>query len=238
MTGYHLVQHTGGYFEYVPDEYAALRDTYIQSGTRRSWRRATQTNATGRRSRKPSRVTGLKFLRPIEDNGNDISVATIWNTGSVSEDVRQGWWMSGAHRWTGPREARGKPSADGRLIASGCALCSVLVAGDQFDLRSEAARWGGASYPPEPVHQTTAQFIPGLQAAFVQGPPDDSTSQVNQRHALPGQHDPGIAFIVQSLLHHGDNPRLRLPLQVLRGIVVAWLRLKNIAAESDTGYLR
>jgi len=30
MTGYHMVQHTGSYFEYVPDQYAALRDTYIK----------------------------------------------------------------------------------------------------------------------------------------------------------------------------------------------------------------
>jgi 4-amino-4-deoxy-L-arabinose transferase-like glycosyltransferase len=28
MTGYHLVQHTGSYFEYVPDKYAVLRDIY------------------------------------------------------------------------------------------------------------------------------------------------------------------------------------------------------------------
>ncbi|MDO9349045.1 MAG: hypothetical protein Q7T47_07140, partial [Anaerolineales bacterium] len=30
MSGYHLVQHTGLFFEYVSDEYAAIRDTYIQ----------------------------------------------------------------------------------------------------------------------------------------------------------------------------------------------------------------
>jgi len=30
MTGFHLVQHTGLFFEYVPDEYAAIRDIYLQ----------------------------------------------------------------------------------------------------------------------------------------------------------------------------------------------------------------
>ena len=30
MQGFHLIQHTGGFFEYVPDEYAAVRDTYLR----------------------------------------------------------------------------------------------------------------------------------------------------------------------------------------------------------------
>lgn len=30
MTGYNLVQHTGLYFEYVPDEYSVIRDIYLQ----------------------------------------------------------------------------------------------------------------------------------------------------------------------------------------------------------------
>jgi 4-amino-4-deoxy-L-arabinose transferase-like glycosyltransferase len=30
MTGFHLVQHTGLFFEYVPDQYAVIRDVYLQ----------------------------------------------------------------------------------------------------------------------------------------------------------------------------------------------------------------
>jgi hypothetical protein len=33
MTGFHLVQHTGLYFEYVPDQYAVIRDVYLQYRT-------------------------------------------------------------------------------------------------------------------------------------------------------------------------------------------------------------
>jgi hypothetical protein len=40
MTGFHLVQNTGTYFEYVPDEYASIRDVFLQY-------RAEQIAATG-----------------------------------------------------------------------------------------------------------------------------------------------------------------------------------------------
>ncbi len=40
MTGFHLVQHTGLFFEYVPDKYAVIRDVYLQY-------RAGQIAATG-----------------------------------------------------------------------------------------------------------------------------------------------------------------------------------------------
>jgi 4-amino-4-deoxy-L-arabinose transferase-like glycosyltransferase len=40
MTGFHLVQHTGLFFEYVPDEYATIRDVFLQY-------RAEQIAATG-----------------------------------------------------------------------------------------------------------------------------------------------------------------------------------------------
>jgi hypothetical protein len=40
MTGFHLVQNTGTFFEYVPDEYASIRDVFLQY-------RAAQIAATG-----------------------------------------------------------------------------------------------------------------------------------------------------------------------------------------------
>jgi hypothetical protein len=45
MTGFSMVQHTGGYFEYLPDEYAAIRDTYIKYRDARIADRGVQTNA-------------------------------------------------------------------------------------------------------------------------------------------------------------------------------------------------
>lgn len=44
MTGYHLVQHTGYYFEDVPDEYAQLRDIYLDYREARMAQRGTQGN--------------------------------------------------------------------------------------------------------------------------------------------------------------------------------------------------
>jgi len=45
MTGYHLIQHTGVFFEYVPDKYASLRDTYLRFRDARIAEYGTQTNA-------------------------------------------------------------------------------------------------------------------------------------------------------------------------------------------------
>ena len=61
MTGYHLIQHTGSFFEYVPDEYAALRDTYIQYRDAHIAQYGTQTNTIWEAIPEMSRVSGYNF---------------------------------------------------------------------------------------------------------------------------------------------------------------------------------
>lgn len=61
MTGYVLVQPTSDYFEYVPDQYAALRDTYIRYRDARIAERGTAGNAIFGAIPEMMRVSGLSF---------------------------------------------------------------------------------------------------------------------------------------------------------------------------------
>jgi 4-amino-4-deoxy-L-arabinose transferase-like glycosyltransferase len=61
MTGYHLIQHTGVFFEYVPDEYAALRDTYLSFRNARIAEYGTQTNAIWEAIPEMQKATGESF---------------------------------------------------------------------------------------------------------------------------------------------------------------------------------
>jgi len=61
MNGYHMIQHTGEFFEYVPDEYAALRDTYIKYRDARVARYGTQANTIWDAIPELERVSGESF---------------------------------------------------------------------------------------------------------------------------------------------------------------------------------
>ena len=61
MTGYHLIQHTGSFFEYVPDEYASLRDAYIHYRDIHIAQFGTQTNTIWEAIPEMSRVSGYNF---------------------------------------------------------------------------------------------------------------------------------------------------------------------------------
>ena len=61
MTGYHLVQHTGNFFEYVPDKYASVRDTYIKYRDEHIAQYGTQTNTIWDAIPEMSAVSGYSF---------------------------------------------------------------------------------------------------------------------------------------------------------------------------------
>ena len=61
MGGYNLVQHTGVFFEYLPDEYAAMRDTYLRYREARLAERGDQTNTIWEAIPELTEVSGLGF---------------------------------------------------------------------------------------------------------------------------------------------------------------------------------
>ena len=225
MTGYHLVQHTGDYFEYVPDEYAALRDTYIQFRDAKIAATGTQTNAIWEAIPELSRVTGLNFY-DLSRTMARISVQLILEHPDLFlKNVLQGWWMF----WRAPvywtPEALQNPESAEAIAGLVLLQRGVLLAINLMFVIGSLA-WAGACYLPSRLIKRLPSLFQRLQAAFVQGSPGDLTSQVHQRFMLCLASTIWITSIVQSLLDHGDNPRFLLPLQSFVVLWVAWFWLK------------
>ena len=228
MTGYHLVQHTGGYFEYVPDEFAALRDTYIQFRDAKIAATGTQTNAIWEAIPELSRVTGLNFY-DLSRTMARISVQLILEHPDLFlKNVLQGWWMF----WRAPvywaAEALQNP-APAEAIAGLVLLQRAILLAINLMFIIGSLAWAGACYLPSRMTKRLPRLFQRLQTAFVPRSPDDLTSQVHQRFMLCLASTIWITSIVQSLLDHGDNPRFLLPLQSFVVLWVAWFGLRFIS---------
>jgi hypothetical protein len=93
MTGYHLVQHTGYYFEDVPDEYADLRDVYLEYREKRVQARGTQGNTIWDAIPAMQAASGLNFYalsRTLSKVSIQLILTHPWAYGSR---VLRGWWM-------------------------------------------------------------------------------------------------------------------------------------------------
>jgi hypothetical protein len=98
MTGYHLVQHTGVFFQYVPDEYAALRDTYLKYRDEHIAQYGTQTNTIWDAIPEMQKVSGLNFYS-LSRLLTSISVQLILaHPDLYAKNLLQGWW----YFWRGP----------------------------------------------------------------------------------------------------------------------------------------
>lgn len=93
MNGYHLVQHTGYFFEYVPDEDAALRDTYLRYRDERIAQYGTQGNTIWGAIPELQKVTGLNFYS-LSRKMASVSVDLILkHPGLYARTVVKGWFM-------------------------------------------------------------------------------------------------------------------------------------------------
>ncbi len=208
MTGYHLVQHTGSYFEYVPDEYAALRDTYIKYRDEHIARYGTQTNAIWDAIPEMSRVSGYSFYA-LSRVLTTISIQLIEQHPILFiKNAISGWWMF----WRAPvywsAEALKLPAIT--PVIQGIILVErglLILANIGFIL--------GSLY----------FGMVELLAAFRRKP-----TPFTQISANPVLHsftwmllaNIWIASVLQTLLDHGDNPRFLVPLQTL---VVLWVSI-------------
>jgi len=91
MGGYHMIQHTGVFFEKVPDEHAALRDVYLRYRDARIAERGAQTNAIWDAIPEMQEVTGLSFYG-LSRRINSISHELIREyPGLYMKNVIRGW---------------------------------------------------------------------------------------------------------------------------------------------------
>lgn len=188
MAGYSMVQHTGEYFEYLPDEYAAIRDTYIRFRDAQIAARGVQTNAIWEAIPEISKVSGLGFY----DLAREMQGLSWWliknHPDLYLKNVIEGWFSF----WKAPVYWRPEAvqSLSARGILSGMALIGrglSLLANFLF-LAISALVVVSAQWRRRFQFDLTAMAAGGMI---------------------------WMISILQTLLDHGDNPRFLVPLQVL-----------------------
>jgi 4-amino-4-deoxy-L-arabinose transferase-like glycosyltransferase len=200
MTGYHLVQHTGYYFEDVPDEYAAIREVYLDYREVRIAERGTQGNAIWDAIPALQNATGMNFYE-LSRNLQKISIQLILtHPGEYLSRAVRGWWFF----WRAPvywdQAAFSSPGlvpwvsklvwgARGMIFFANIVFLVTSLAG----LLSKRLRqvWALDSFM-------------WLLAASV-----------------------WATSVVSSLLDHGDNPRFLVPLQTAVIFWALWIALST-----------
>jgi 4-amino-4-deoxy-L-arabinose transferase-like glycosyltransferase len=195
MTGYHLIQHTGVFFEYVPDDYAILRDTYLRYRDAHIAKYGTQTNAIWDAIPELERVTGDSFYglsRLIQK----ISIQLILQHPLLyARNVVLGWgWF-----WKVPVYWSAAAMENPLLLAitRGIILIErgflfginmIFIVGSFMVIALKKVR--------RAVKVTPFIWF-SLGAVW-------------------------ISSVLQSMLDHGDNPRFLIPMQSLVVLIVLW----------------
>jgi hypothetical protein len=194
VTGFGLIQHTGSYFEYLPDSAAPIRDTYVRLRDERIAARGDQSNTIWDAIPELSRVSGLGFY-DLSREIQRLSVQLIrehpwWYASSVAE----GWvdfWK--APLWWSP-EAIVSPAIRAVLSAWATAGRLLSLAANGFFLLGTAA----AALSRRASHRLGVD-----------------------RHVLAAVGTVWVSSVLQTLFEHGDNARFLVPAQMLVVYVVA-----------------
>lgn len=206
MTGYHLVQHTGNFFEYVPDEYATLRDIYIRYRDAHIAQFGTQTNTIWEAIPEMSQATGYSFYA-LSRVLTRISIQLIIEHPMLYiKSAISGWWMfwRTAVYWS-PEALRFSWMTGGIRLVVQLERVALFLINLIFIF-------------------TSIVFAITEGMAVIHHNPGKRIIHFNQPVALAYfwvlLGTIWIASIVQTLLDHGDNPRFLVPLQSL---VVLWV---------------
>ena len=206
MTGYHLIQHTGSFFEYVPDEYASIRDIYIQYRDEHIAQFGTQTNSIWDAIPEMSRISGYSFYELSRVLARVSINLILKHPVLFIKSAINGWWMfwRTSVYW----------SAEALRV-------SWLAGGVELTIQIQRAM----------LFLTNLVFIFGslyyALNAFITAV-RHKPAQVGIHFAIPAQQaffwlllgTIWVTSILQTLLDHGDNPRFLVPLQSL---LVLWV---------------
>jgi hypothetical protein len=206
MTGYHLVQHTGNFFEYVPDEYASVRDTYIKYRDAQIAENGNQTNAIWDAIPEMSQVSGYSFYA-LSRVLTHISIDLILQHPFLYlKNAISGWWMF----WRVPVYW----SADAlRFAWLGVGLTPIIL----------IERVGIFFINILFIAFSLLFMINEMISSIRRKPPRfqlRSTNPVVYRFSWLLLANIWVASILQTLLDHGDNPRFLVPMQSL---VILWV---------------
>lgn len=212
MTGYHLVQHTGAFFEYVPDEYAAIRDTYLRFRQERIAAYGTQTNTIWEAIPEMQQASGLNFY-DLSRTLSKISIQLIREHPFLFfRSVAGGWWLF----WRAPVYWSASGFQASFWNASPViAVLKALIVVQRFFLFGANILF--LVYP----------FLLGLKMRLSVG--HQAVTDVKVKYSwvvLLGAV--WLTSIVQSLLDHGDNPRFLVPLQSIIMMWVIWWAITDL----------
>jgi len=198
MTGFHLVQHTGLFFEYVPDEYAAIRDTFIQYREARIAETGEPGNAIWDAMPALEQASGLGLVQ-LSNLLTKISIQLILqHPGLYLRSVWEGWlWF-----WKAPIYWSAETFTNPALRAALNGL--VIVERGGMIAANAAFLLGSLALVSQKMRQIlkTDAFI-WFAASTV-----------------------WLTSILQTLLDHGDNPRFSVPTQSLLMFLVLWWGLQ------------
>ncbi len=194
MGGYSLVQHTGGYFEYLPDEYAAIRDTYIEYRDRQVAERGVQTNAIWEAIPAITKASGLGFYELSREMGRLSWMLIREHPGLYLRNAAKGW----VDFWKAPVYWRAESFQVDALSAVVAVMVPVgrvasLLANFLFLLLS-----AGLLLSRRVRSWIRMEAVLGICFGMV-----------------------WVISVVQALLDHGDNPRFLVPLQMVVLLVVS-----------------
>jgi hypothetical protein len=195
MGGFHLIQNTGTFFEYVPDEYASIRDTYLKYRDEKIDQTGSQTNVIWKAIPEMMEASGLGFYDLSRTVGN-ISLDLIRTHPDLYlRNVAKGWWFF----WRAPvywspaalQPQSLVPVVEGLVFGERVLLWGFNVL---FLVTSLVGWWAPARrfMQLSPIHGYLAGTI-------------------------------WLTSVVQSFLDHGDNPRFLIPLQSLVVIWGIWV---------------
>jgi 4-amino-4-deoxy-L-arabinose transferase-like glycosyltransferase len=197
MQGFHLIQHTGEFFEYTPDKYAAVRDTYLKYRAAHIAKYGTQVNTIWDAIPELEKVSGESFYglsRLIQK----ISIQLIFAHPLLyMRNVALGWlWF-----WKVP--VYWSPAAVGNPMALAALRGLILIErGLLFtaNLLFIASSLGVVIFTNLRRRVNMTPFLWFIVSAI------------------------WLASVLQTLLDHGDNPRFSVPIQTLVVLVVLyWL---------------
>lgn len=197
LGGYQLVQHTGEYFEFLPDEVAPLRDVYLEYRDAQIAERGTQTNAIWDAIPEMTEVSGLSFFGLSAELQRLSLQLIVQHPKLYLANVAQGW----VDFWKAP-VFWDRDAVRSELI--GGLFAAWVVVGRLFTLIANAAFLAGS------VLVVVSRRVRGRLGL--------------DRYILVTGGLVWLASIVQTLADHGDNPRFLIPLQMFVFYMVAsWM---------------
>jgi hypothetical protein len=188
MSGFSLIQHTGEYFELLPDDVAPLRDTYLVFRDAQIAERGVQTNAIWEAIPEMTKASGLTFYELSRELSRLSRQLIRENPGLYIRNVVEGW----INFWKAP--AYWKP-AELSISFLQTVIQGLVLAGRAISILANAAfllMSAGAVLFKSVRRKFGIDIIAVAFGGLI-----------------------WLISIVQTLVDHGDNPRFLVPLQMI-----------------------